>query len=231
MHNKKKSSFILIFCSISSFAFASRVVQPPPLSFITVHGGSGIAANPAQVCTTADMLVASNYNASGVDHAQHDINVALKNISSIDQTVEIDLLNGSLVSSANSGGTTYGIPQVISPTAPSLAVPTGGYTIWGPTVIPANGSTLVTVGYACSSSSCMISPINGPIPADCSSFAGAAPQVCILQSSYTLLKITVLEDRGAMLANITTIAHRGCGNVDHYLTPPPSLAVNGGRPF
>jgi len=64
-----------------------------------------------------------------------------------------------------------------------------------------------------------------------------SPQICIGENSKTFFKITVDEERGALLAHISSRAYNGFPGttwsmgIDHFLMPPPSIAVNGGRPF
>jgi hypothetical protein len=217
--NKSLRFLCLLIFSVTFKAQAARIIEPPSMFFHTVHGGQVGAAT----CVTADMHNSAAYfGTSGVDQGIHSISVSLKNISNIAQTVTIELLPGTYVSSSNSNGAASSIPHNPGPSQTLRSA----VTVYGPRALQPYESSVASITYACSSRSCYL-PRTTP-SAGCTL---GTPQVCLGISSQTTLKITVQEDRGAILANITTSAHRACGYKDHFMTPPPSFTVNGGKAF
>ena len=171
-------------------------------------------------CITADMVSYTNYADAGVTSVVQSYKVSLKNLSDVAQDVTVTILPGTWVLSQNSAGAGNGIPFVLRPTREV----TSPHNI--PVHLPAHGQGSTTITFGSTDTAYSIDAIDGS-NVDCS----GAPQVCLRQESSLILRISVAQDRGAILANLTATAHRCSGSKDHYLQPPIAFQINGGRPF
>lgn len=210
---------VLLTSAVATFAApadAARVVSLPPLTQDSVAG----ARMGTTVCITANMLSPSNYADVGVTSIVHNYKIALKNLSDTPQDVTISILPGSYVESQNSGGAGNVVPDQNRPRREVGA--TSSFSVH----LPANGQTLEHINVAATDSAYSIDKIDGT-SVDCA----GTQQVCLKQVSYMIFQISVAQDRGAVVANLSSSAHRCSGSVDHYLQPPVAFQINGGRPF
>lgn len=231
--------FTFMSLGIAPSSHAMRILQLAPLQMNSVHGGvvpyTGPAPLPPAVapakvdCGSADMLTVDNYIDSGVDYGLHYLNIFLTNISPILQTITIKVLPGTLVASGNSAGGVYNTPaNPASPPTRSISTETAITGMINDPLAPGQ-SKIYTLTYQCNSAVCKILPLDTSFPATCTS--GGVPQACLSMGSYTLFKIEITENKGAVIGNLTTSVHRACGSVDKMGEPPPTMAINGGRAF
>lgn len=221
-------------------AQAGRSVTIPPITLSTVHGGAMPLGTgtppPTQTCVTADMIPGAYAGLNdGVRSAVHSLNLAISNISTIDQTVRVLIQAGSNAGSNNSGGAANGIPLV---GGPSISFTTDYLS--GEFVIPPGGQYDYALITHCHDTLCKIEEI-GPaagavikgtyFPSTVAAGCAGNPQVCLTLTTNFRLKVLVNEDRGAIQAHATALAHRCNGFVDHFSMPPYATYVNGGRAF
>jgi hypothetical protein len=222
---------------LSSFlawgAVAARVTRVPTINLVTVHGGYLKDGSADRICITGG-LQNLPVRDGGVRCAYHQFSLHLQNLSPITQTVTVTIHKGSSVTSKNSNGEKEQSPSVANPNP----VTTSSNYESDPISIPGNGDALYQFGTTCNHQSCMIfeKPSHkvasaGPAMAICDRTSTAPEQVCLDLNTFMNVSIKVSEDAGAVLASISTLAHRAFGFTDHFLTPPPAIVINGGRPF
>ncbi len=213
--------------------FAARTVKVIPIRMNSVSGGvlDGVPCRQADV-STGEVL--GTVQKDGPVTINHLYSVTLRNVSDVEQTVRIRLEGGSSLSAFYSGpgeGRTnlHGTPVVMNDhfdTTVTLAPSNQG----------AGALRTVQIEMGCSRATCW-----GSIYGASSTFVGSRENVgacdptkqvaCISMITLFNVRITVEEDRGAVLGSISGAAHRGCGLKDHYVETPPFIQINGGRPF
>jgi hypothetical protein len=224
--------FISLFQTIE--ANAARSIKIVPIRVYTAHGGRIGGTG----CFTADMEPAwgvppASIADMGVSNSSQRLSLVLTNLSTINQTVTLTAKAGSSVLLANSGGSATAVGSITGAN-PILAADWSSPAF----VIPAGGSLNGEVEARCNDSQCGIqwNPNNGNPssmifgtnpPASCA----GTPQICLVQETNLTLSLSVAEDRGGIQGHIFASAHRCNGLKDHFLAPPPSIAINGGRPF
>jgi hypothetical protein len=201
-------------------AEAARTISLPPLRMASTHGG----VTQMNTCISADMLGYAAYGRDGttfdgVQSVDHTYTIYLKNLSSVDQNVTVTLLPGTFAKGVYSDPPDSGVPNKEN-TAHGLS---GSPSI--DILLPPNGDSKRDFKFTSNDGGSAISPFESSV--ECTGIK----RTCIMQESVIVLQIKVAEDRGAVQANLTATAHRCFGNTDHYVQPPISFQVNGGRPF
>ena len=220
---------VLLFVALNfpGAALASRSLTVPPLTQETAHGGLLTAPDGVNkmTCVTADMTGPGSYenNDGGVVSVNQRYKIAFQNLSSTNQNVTISILPGTKMSGSHSRGNGDRIPDTANtPREINSAVPIS-FTL-SPSGTPGS-SSVQDVNFTSNATASNISPPDPGVTCT------GAPQVCLYQQSTLILSLTIAEDRGAVLANITSSSHRCSGYIDHYIQPPIGFQVNGGRPF
>lgn len=229
---------LLVATGLTQNVFANRSVTIAPILVRSIAGGAMQNGGSTVACVTADMN-AADYQGTvpndGVCYGTQSVTINLRNVSTVTQTVRIVMAIDSSVTSSNSGGSSSAVPIV---GGPSDRLAADSATSWVP--IPAGGRYNFEFTSYCDATRCFMIEQAGPqsgrvllgsrfptAPAACS----GATQVCLSMASEFGLRLEVTEDRGAMVAHITTHAHRSQGHKDHFIQPPFAVAVNGGRAF
>lgn len=237
-----------------------RNMYVPPFSMDTMSGGRmphsstpyppACATPPCEYkvlgCITADVptkrrQVGDDINdyISGVTHSYQSFRFMLQNASDQIQTVEV------LYNIEVRGKYSYeDVPIPQGQIAPVTTGPTKSTITLGPydsgqiniTAIctaPTSGTPGCSILDSSSAGEKASPPHALPFPPPTATSCPSDQQrICIgVTSRVQYLAIHVVEDKGAVLAYLHAWAHRVCGFKDHFLSSPPQIAVNGGRPF
>lgn len=224
-----------------------------------VPGTPTTAANYIS-CVAADMQSAPNYVNSfpaigqpdfvgGVEMVAHKSTISMKNITaSTPQTVSLYLLKSSNATSLTSNGAASGIYGASMPSGLVGPAKTANSDLLvGKWKLNGQESLEVNLNFACGATSstttdcqfwleptpiASLSPPDAPVT---TTFIAPTctnqPHVCMYQRTMLIFRLTVDEDRGAVIAHLATTAGRGCGYTDRYIRPPMAMSVNGGRAF
>lgn len=225
---KSRWAFAWLCLTLVSPAWAVRSTALFPVDMDTIHGGY----KSSIVCGSADMLPAAFMADGGVFAAYHTYLFSFRNLSTtIPQTVSV------ILEAQSSMDTRYSATEAAPvSTGPSRTVTSDNtYTfVLGPGAVS-------SVAYAagCSRGSCWMER-NGSVilgshdplePNACDPANVASTNVCFGLRTHMNFRLSILEDRGAVLASLSTLSHRACGWKDKYQQPPPYIVINGGRPF
>lgn len=239
---KRRLLAFLSLVVLGSDAWAARTISLFPIHMDTVAGGAmgtvtaGMySAVSATACVTADIIYPPAAGAGGVVTAYHSYKINLRNISDLEQTVRITIEKGSQVSSAVSQ------PGSGIPNGPKRSVTVGADSTYAVKLAKSSALTgdslTVDLFIGCSKSTCWIAHPGGLAAGSVDPLVAtqacpvSAQAICMTANSDVHLRLSVDEDRGAVVGSISTAAHRQCGYKDHYIEPPPFVQINGGRPF
>ena len=249
--------YALFICSMlfsaSVFAQANqgRVIEVAPFSMISTHGdiicldpfGTNQPKGTVGGCNlyidnaSADLISAqSEIGGRGVVQANHKVEISFTNLSTVNQTIGVELKTGS----SFAGG--FDIPNAattINAYTRTTAAITNGVQLpmnMPDFVLAPGASGRVTWYSVCSTVTrrcCMEMNSNGTPLTSCNAhneYPAGIQAVHIYQDSLWAFRIRVRESRGAVSATLSTFVHRHNGRKDKT-NGDYNAMINGGRPF
>ena len=239
--------------SASALAQASqgRVIEVAPFSITSTHGdiicldpfGSMIPRSLPGGCriygdnASADLVSTwSESGGIGVVQANHKVEMSFTNLSTVNQTISVELKTGSSFTgmfhvpnpTTSIGGYTQSTTQIVNSVQLPMTMPDF--------VLAPGASGRISYYSVCSTMTrrcCMEMNSNGTPLTSCSAHTEnptTVQAIHIHQDSLWAFRIRVRESRGAVSATLSTYVHRHYGRKDKT-NGDYNATINGGRPF
>lgn len=217
-----------LFCVATSYA--GRMLEMPPVSQEAAFGGmvggmgcqNGVTGFVAPGFTEAPRFGMLRWD------------LAMTNVSTLPQTARLVVWAGSKVTGSDSNGGTWSAPA----NNLSDAVVNSNWESPSYTWAPGETYTFYLSAQCAHVGGCSLR-WGGPDGTTITGFSGAQnsvcntlpPQSCLSVGANLRFRVLISEDRGAMVGNLSVLAHRCGGLLTSFGRPPYQVDVNGGRPF